>query len=70
MKKLLIILAIVLLGWALSVQAEKYDGDCTGTETVGRCADKYIPHTPTGCPYGDSIPLDSPKCVPEQSWGK
>lgn len=19
---------------------------------------------PTGCPYGDSIPLDSPKCVP------
>lgn len=21
---------------------------------------------PTGCPYGDSIPLDSPKCVPDQ----
>ena len=19
---------------------------------------------PTGCPYGDSIPIDSPKCVP------
>lgn len=24
----------------------------------------YVPHTPTGCPYGDSIPLDSPKCTP------
>lgn len=24
----------------------------------------YVPHTPTGCPYGDSIPVDSPKCVP------
>lgn len=24
----------------------------------------YVPHTPTGCPYGDSIPLDDPKCVP------
>jgi hypothetical protein len=22
---------------------------------------------PTGCPYGDSIPLDSPKCAPSQS---
>lgn len=21
---------------------------------------------PTGCPYGDSIPLDSPKCAPNQ----
>lgn len=26
--------------------------------------DTYVPHTPTGCPYGDSIPLDSPKCAP------
>lgn len=25
---------------------------------------QYVPHVPTGCPYGDSIPLDSPKCVP------
>lgn len=25
---------------------------------------QYVPHTPTGCPYGDSIPLDSPKCAP------
>lgn len=46
--------------------------------------DTYVPHTPTGCPYGDSIPLDSPKCAPpanqtttppatvnpNQCWGK
>lgn len=61
---------------------DKYDGDCTGTETAGRCADKcpnptdtlqgYDKETgaavcrsaPTGCPYGDSIPVDSPKCAP------
>lgn len=22
---------------------------------------------PTGCPYGDSIPLDSPKCAPPEN---
>lgn len=49
----------------MAVASDKYDGDCTGKETVGRCADKpYPPHTPTGCPYGDSIPVDSPKCAP------
>lgn len=24
----------------------------------------YVPHTPTGCAYGDSIPVDSDKCAP------
>ncbi len=55
--------------------SDKYDGDCTGHETAGRCADKcpngsypigYDDETgaaickkePTGCPYGDSIPMD------------
>lgn len=58
-------------------QSDKYDGDCTGTETAGRCADKCPPGSyaigyedngaaickaePTGCPYGDSIPL-GPEC--------
>jgi hypothetical protein len=56
---------------------DKYDGDCTGHETAGRCADKCpegyfergtdretgaaICATVTGCPYGDSIPL-GPEC--------
>lgn len=56
-------------------QSDKYDGDCTGNETQGRCADKCPPGSyligvddktgaaicklePTGCPYGDSIPMD------------
>jgi hypothetical protein len=30
-------------------------------------ADTYVPHTPTGCAYGDSIPVDSVKCAPPQS---
>ena len=57
--------------------SDKYDGDCTGFETAGRCADKCPPGSynigiskdgaaicklePTGCPYGDSIPL-GPDC--------
>lgn len=60
-----------------AAQSDKYDGDCTGTETAGRCADKCPPPsfirgidketgaaicgTVTGCPYGDSIPL-GPEC--------
>lgn len=51
--------------------SNKSDGECTGTETAGRCADKcpegYFWRggcvRVTGCPYGDSIPLDSPKCA-------
>lgn len=61
-------------------QSDKYDGDCTGQETEGRCADKPLicpegsylldyndkgepicKADPTGCPYGDSIPL-GPEC--------
>lgn len=65
---------------ANAATSDKYDGDCTGLETVGRCSDKCpsgsyeigrnadgsaICHLePTGCPYGDAIPLDSPKCAP------
>ena len=65
--------------------SDKYDGECTGHETAGRCADKCPNQTdtllgydketgaaickaaPTGCPYGDSIPL-GPECdkhIPE-----
>lgn len=65
--------------------SDKYDGDCTGTETAGRCQDKCPPGSyaigyedngaaickaePTGCPYGDSIPL-GPECdkhAPQQT---
>lgn len=60
---------------ASAQSSDKFDGECTGHETAGRCADKcpnqtdtllgYDPQTgaaickaaPTGCPYGDSIPL-------------
>lgn len=57
--------------------SDKSDGECTGRETAGRCADKCPPGTykignvnddgsgaaickaePTGCPYGDSIPME------------
>lgn len=55
--------------------SHKSDGECTGQETAGRCADKCPEGTyllgykddtraaicklnATGCPYGDTIPLD------------
>ena len=31
--------------------SDKYDGDCTGTETAGRCADKPFDHS--NCQYPD-----------------
>ena len=34
-----------------------------GTESEPVCKAE-----PTGCPYGDSIPVDSPKCAPPESW--
>jgi len=65
---------------AQAISTEKSDGECTGLETVGRCADKcpegdfvrgfdketgaLVCGHVTGCPYGDSIPVDSPKCAP------
>ena len=27
----------------------------------------FCKNEPTGCPYGDSIPLDSPKCAPPEA---
>jgi hypothetical protein len=36
---------------ASAAQYDKYDGDCTGKETDGRCADK--PFDPANCQYPD-----------------
>lgn len=68
---------------AAPLSSDKYDGDCSPTDTAGRCSDKCPPGSyeigredtgaaichlePTGCPYGDAIPLDSPKCAPPQT---
>jgi len=49
--------------------SDKYDGDCTGNETAGRCADKLFSHE--NCQYPDrwSNPIDgcdnSDPAVPE-----
>lgn len=55
---------------ASAAVSDKYDGDCTGTETAGRCADKpLIDHS--NCQYPDrwSNPADgcdnSDPAVPE-----
>lgn len=51
--------------------SDKYDGDCTGTETVGRCADKPLIFSHENCQYPDrwSNPVDgcdnSDPAVPE-----
>lgn len=33
---------------------------------MGNLIEAVSPPHPTGCPYGDSIPLDSPKCAPQE----
>lgn len=55
---------------AAAIQDSKYDGDCTGNETVGRCADKPL-FDHSNCQYPDrwSNPADgcdnSDPAVPE-----
>jgi hypothetical protein len=36
-------LVVIILGTASAFVNQKYDGDCTGLETAGRCADKPAP---------------------------
>jgi len=56
---------------ASATQSDKYDGDCTGNETVGRCADKPLVFDHSNCQYPDrwSNPADgcdnSDPAVPE-----
>jgi hypothetical protein len=35
-----------------------------GTYNIGTTNEPVCKNEPTGCPYGDSIPVDSPKCAP------
>jgi hypothetical protein len=70
---LVIILGFVVVSYVHAAPMDKFDGECTGQETAGRCSDKcpvgsynigwnadgsaICKAEPTGCPYGDSIPL-------------
>lgn len=38
--------------------SEKYDGDCTGNETLGRCADKPFDHNLCQYPTRTTNPVD------------
>lgn len=67
MKRLLYTALIVIIGLAIHTAipypidppkpaaaqqaSDKYDGDCTGKETAGRCSDK--PFDPANCQYPD-----------------
>jgi len=56
-----IILAIIAL-WVVTASAAKLECESGTYDAGGFCKVE-----PTGCPYGDSIPLDSPKCAPPQA---
>ena len=47
-------------------EASNGDGCPDGSYNIGieKNGEVICKLEPTGCPYGDSIPLDSPKCVP------
>lgn len=53
-----IVLAIVAL-WFVTASAAELQCPAGSYDAGGFCKNE-----PTGCPYGDSIPLDSPKCAP------
>lgn len=55
-----IILAIIAL-WVVTASAAKLECEAGTYDAGGFCKVE-----PTGCPYGDSIPLDSPKCAPSE----
>lgn len=59
---------LVQLGLLHVSAAEKPDAEScpVGTYDIGRDAagSPVCKSEPSGCPYGDSIPLDSPKCTP------
>lgn len=53
--------------------SDKYDGDCTGTETAGRCADKPFSHENCQYPTRTTNPVDgcdnSDPCDPANTKG-
>lgn len=53
---IILALTVRIIRWALRPVPATVSNEIKDTS--------YIAHTPTGCPYGDSIPLDSPKCAP------
>ena len=61
MKKLLLV-PILLAGLFLVYPARAEETVCpSGSYSID---DGVCKQEPTGCPYGDSILLDSPKCAP------
>lgn len=72
MKKLLIAIAVFGASFGamnfVSAYSSNNNGEqcLPGSYEIGRADDgsPICKAEPTGCPYGDSIPLDSPKCAP------
>ncbi len=60
MNKILAIIFVILLGLTYKLASAEEALYCPppSYDAGGFCK------TVTGCPYGDSIPLDSPKCAP------
>jgi hypothetical protein len=65
-RNLIACLAIIVVGYSggyfLGIVTAATPYECpAGSYAIG---DGVCKNEPTGCPYGDSIPLDSPKCAP------
>lgn len=72
---ILTLVAGLIIGGAtmvtIEVMADEPTATCpAGSYEIGRKeqgGDPICKLEPTGCPYGDSIPLDSPKCAPPEN---
>lgn len=60
MKYIITIVVLILVTLPVSAQEAEY----TCPDGYYKIGDGDCKAQPTGCPYGDSIPLDSPKCAP------
>lgn len=58
----LIVLLVVIILWIFNFHSSWIVGGMDIHNDIS-FQSTDTPHTPTGCPYGDSIPIDSPKCV-------
>lgn len=62
---------ILAMSFVMPTKADGPTATCpAGSYEIGRKeqgGDPICKLEPTGCPYGDSIPLDSPKCAPPEN---
>lgn len=64
MKQVIIAIVVFVSGFTTSVAYQSINAEFSCPEGSYQIGEDVCKAEPTGCPYGDSIPIDSEKCVP------